>query len=115
MTDLVQTPILRFKTDLDDVASKSFFFNLLAQILLYSICLGFMCLGGFLVKWSAVGGVAVMALGPVVGFWLFKDLPESRLGRSLENEALQSKRAQHSPPRSGMPFELFIISRSRLN
>jgi len=56
-----------------------------------------------------------MALAPGVGFRLFEDLPESRLGCSLEKETQHSIRAPHSPPRNGMAFELFVITRYRLN
>ncbi len=115
MARLILNPILRFKTDLDDVASKSFFFNLVSQVIIYCIWLGSVCLGAYLLKWSVAAGVIVMTLGPIVGFWLFSDLPESRPGRSLEKEAFQSGRAQHLPPRNGIPFELFILKGPRLN
>jgi hypothetical protein len=108
MKALILSPVLQFKADLYAVASKSQFFNLVAQIIIYMIYFGGMALGMWLTKWSTEGGLIVAAIGPVVGFWLFNNLPESRLGR-------QSKRARHSPPRNGMPFELFILTGSRLN
>lgn len=85
---LIPVPIFRLRSELRDFASRNWLCDLLAQIAIYLIWFGPMCLGMFLFKWSETPGLILVYLSTALGIWLFIGLDERRL-KDLPEEMLR--------------------------